>query len=530
MDQKAIVEKIVEIESRYDVNSIIYEDIKVWPLIRHLIVVTMSYPLESHQKKPSALSQYGALLSLYDYYNKRKYLGRVKSEVESLKKADLSMADEENRKQLERLSSLGPKEILLFTRQNDYLDVINGDYYNKHIDPMVELVKDKYSYLKLELSSPEGEDKLPRFVETEFIKPFYDLKKRGLYERQPVFSRVATIKGFKGIKELVEEVTETIVLDEIHILNLLKDIWVYREIFTEILKVVRPKVVFLTCCYYNAAWGFISACRRLGIPSVDIQHGKQGKYHVYFTHWTKIPPDGYKIMPDYFWVWGKESQENINKWHPEGSSRHRAIIGGNRRLASCLDGADSKSSMEADEFYAGLREYEKVILFSAQPIENPIQGFVLDAMRSAPKSWLWLIRLHPEQVNDMSKIMDIFSKEGIENIEIECATKFPLFGLLAHIDHHLTCWSTVCYEALVFNVRTTIIHDTGLQFYRDYIKRGIFGYAADSETLINALKKEYTAEDLYEPNPYIETDISVANEALHSILESAKQAIKSMED
>ena len=42
------------------------------------------------------------------------------------------------------------------------------------------------------------------------------------------------------------------------------------------------------------------ACYDLKIPSVDIQHGQQGKYHGMYHYWTKIPKFGYHIMPSFF--------------------------------------------------------------------------------------------------------------------------------------------------------------------------------------------------------------------------------------
>ncbi len=44
MDHKGIVEKVVEIESRYDVNSVLCKDIKIWPIIRHFILSGLLHP------------------------------------------------------------------------------------------------------------------------------------------------------------------------------------------------------------------------------------------------------------------------------------------------------------------------------------------------------------------------------------------------------------------------------------------------------------------------------------------------------
>jgi hypothetical protein len=268
--------------------------------------------------------------------------------------------------------------------------------------------------------------------------------------------------------------------------------------------------------------GLISACKELGITTIDVQHGKQGKYHGFYTHWTKIPGEGYAFMPDIFWVWGQESKDNINREQPAGCTHHRAIVGGNRWFAKWANGDGFSPADDEKGFYDSLKRYNKVVLFTLQPIEEPVPKFILEAMRKAPKEWIWLLRLHPVRIEQKGGIEAMLRENGIENFDVANATSSSLFSLMEHVDHHLTAWSTVCYEALPFNVPTTIVHKTGLDLYSDYIKRGIFTYAVESETLIEAIDRDYTPEELSEEVPYIETDINKANEALDSIFNAAR--------
>ena len=502
MDHKKTVETIVKIEAGFDVNSITYKEIMVWPIIRHSIVCCLLNPSIKHVVAPVKEKRTG----LIDSYKKKKELKRAK---------------EENREQLQKLASLGQRDILFFTRDVEHEKNSEGRYYNRFIDPMAELVKDTYSYMKFELSSPAGRDKSPRSTETELVKQDYYLLKKRLDEAQSGVNG-AKIEGFEALKNFVRDLTGTVELDEPYLTAMLETTLAYRDFFSEILSVSRPKALFLVCYYYHIAMGLISACKELGITSIDVQHGKQGKYCGFNTHWTKIPDEGYAFIPDFFWVWGKESQDNINSEQGAGYTHHRAIVGGNRWFAKWANGEGFSPADNEKEFYDSLKRYNKVVLFTLQPLEEPVPQFTLEAMREAPKDWIWLLRLHPVRIDQKEEIEKMLRENGIDNFDVANATSSSLFSLMEHVDHHLTAWSTVCYEALPFNVPTTIVHKTGFDLYSDYIKRGIFTYAVDSKTLIKAIEKEYKPEELLEPAPYIETDINTANEALDSIFNTTR--------
>lgn len=507
MDHKKAVETILSIEERYDVNSVRYKGVMVWPVIRHFIMGNLLHSSGASGEVSCKESQAKAtaIELLKTMYKNRKVLNSSKRD---------------NAKQLKKLSSIGQRDTLFFSKALEHIGPYDVKYYNPFIDPMVELVKDKYSNLKLELNSAEGVKRSPRYVETELVSPHYYLLRKRLKSGSWKSEDGRRIDGFQALKAFVADITGTMKLDESYFVERVDNILAYRAFFCEILKTLRPKVVFLVCYYYAAAMGLISACRQLGVPSVDIQHGQMGKYGGFYTHWTNVPEEGYEFLPEHVWVWGEDSADNINKWHPEGCRHHRAIIGGNRWLAKWVNGEGFPTNAEERNFFKLLKAKEKVVLITLQPIEKPFSDHVLETMKFAPKSWIWLVRIHPVQVNrgEIEEIRSIVKAQGIDNYEIDISTTSPLFGLLQHVDHHLTAWSTVCYESLAFGVPTTIIHPNGSDIYSSYIEGGIFTYADDCEALMGSIEREYTLDDLKESAPYIETDIGLANNAIELIM------------
>lgn len=500
MNHQEAVEVLAQIEQQFDVNTVRYKELKVWPLVRLALWTKFQHP-ESDIARTPPLPHSGKATSFSKIAV--PYINMVRI----------------HQKQLEALRSVAPIDIVFFSRLEDHADCFDDQFYNRHVDPMTDLVKNRYSYVKLELSGNPS-SKCPRFEPTVFIDPTYFLTKENLLEStyQSNLLEQEQIEEFNSLRKVVVNLSGGVEINEYYFIFQARLIEKYQALFTDILESLRPKAVFLVCYYYTIAMALVRACKALGITTVDIQHGKQGKYHGLYTHWTKIPEDGYELLPDIFWVWGQESHENIQKWHPAGCQHHKPSIGGNRWLAKWSDGNGLKLDREADSFLNRLDDFDRVILVSLQPFDRPLPDHLLEAMQRSPKRWLWLLRLHPLYKHQKSQVYALMSQLEINNFEVDSATNLPLYALLQKSNHHLTVYSSVCYEALAFSVPTTILGDSGLRLYDDYIRQGLFNYADTADALLASIDKTYLPEQLKESVPYIETSQQAAESALSVIL------------
>jgi|GEM_PF-573175 len=482
-EHKFIIEIISQIEKNFDVNSLQYKGLLVWPWIRLSIWTQLNNP------------------------------GLNFANVSSQQQYEFVLMDE-RKEQLKHLRQFKNTEIFFFSRPEDHSDWFDGKCYNRHVDSIIDFVRDKYRFLKFEFRSPQAETTLPR-LEATFFQDVFIRKVVG----NP--SESESISAFKELQKIVGDLSKNVHLKQSVIIANMKLLEKFEQYFSEILFNVQPKAVFLVCYYSMIPMALIRACKKLGIVSVDIQHGKQGKYHGLYSHWTKIPSNGYDLLPDVFWCWGSESKHNIEKWQPNGCLNHKALVGGNCWLAKWVDGVNSVGETDgAKAFFDKIKKMRKVILVTLQPFEDllPLPKHVLDGMRRSPNNWLWLIRLHPLHRNRKEQICSLIQQQGIINFEIENSTICHLYSLLRISDHHITYYSSVCYEALAFNVSTTIVDPSGLTLYEDYINRGIFNYAMTTEELLASIEKSYTKEQLKEPCKYIETSKKVAEDALGKIL------------
>ena len=486
-DHKSVVEIITKIEENFDVNSLRYHNLHIWPWIRLSIWTQLNNPQNNYLTAKS---------STVNYY-----------------------LDEQAINQINDLNKDENPDITFFSRSEDYTDKSNGKFYNRHIDPIIDLIKKEVSFVKIELFNSQTEKTVPRFEDTAFLKnPVINPVKEG--------NEAFSISNFKSFQHHVEKISKAIVLNEFVFMEEINLLRCYSQYFEKLFQAIGTRAVFFVCYYYMIPMAIINACRELGIVSVDIQHGKQGKYHGMYSYWTNIPSCGYELLPDYFWCWGSESKINIEKSRRNSTDSHLPIVGGNQWLATWLeDKAEIFKKEIAQDFASKLEDKRKIILVSLQPFDEriPLPEHVMETMRNSPSNWLWLLRLHPLRRKDEGRIKELLIQKEIKNFEIHHSTVSPLYSILKAADHHVTYYSSVCYEALAFGVPTTIVDSSGLTLYEDYIKKGIFQYAGTANDLLSFLKEEKNIGQLTEETPYIETKISVTKVALNTIMNKQRQ-------
>lgn len=414
-------------------------------------------------------------------------------------------------------------EVICFSRPIDHTDRFQGRLYDRHIDPMLTLVRNRASALKVEVAESDGNGNSHsrRFTEPVMLDP-------GPFTWARRFRRGMSEKNKENLDARLERLDEELqkiaglkldpngLVDKV---NRVKDLTAF---FRSHLKKWDPSVVFLAC-HYDLRWrGLLCACSELGIKTVEIQHGKQGRFHGAYTHWTHMPENGYKLLPDLFWEWGKESVRNIQEWMPAISS-HRAIVGGSVWLGLWKEGLEPAMSLQQREFIEKIKEQNHTVLVSLQPPDPPVPDAILGAMKITENT-LWLLRAHPRQTDDdIAAIKALIEKGDVpeNNYEIRMSSEVPLCALLREVDNHVTAWSSVCYEALTFGVPTVIIHPSGADLYSRYIELNLFDYATSGAEIVRALNARRAPINATEGDPYIVADLDVSRRALEDILDHA---------
>ena len=278
------------------------------------------------------------------------------------------------------------------------------------------------------------------------------------------------------------------------------------RLFENILAKIKPFVCFKFCYYDSTGMALNLACRKLNIASVDIQHGVQGEYHSAYGRWNRLPSDGYELLPRYFWCWGEEEVETINRWSNNFRHRHKAYHGGNL--------AEQLNFFEDDTIYKSISNNKRLIrsnnriniLYTMQHLAPP-EEWLFEAICKSPVNWRWFIRLHPGMLSELEKVKNNFHDKCFpvkDRIELDLATNLPLPAVLINTDVHITAYSTCVLDAKYLNVPSVVISNTGKIYYSDLINSGWVKYASNWKELMELIMEQYELRNktlLYNVDP-----------------------------
>lgn len=267
----------------------------------------------------------------------------------------------------------------------------------------------------------------------------------------------------------------------------------YARYFAVILRQARAKVGLVVCYYSFAGQGFVLACRRLGIPSIDIQHGVHGELHRAYGRWDRVPASGYELLPAIFWCWSDTEAAAIERWRAAGSP-HRPVVGGNPLLEAWPqvypDAAADRARLDA-EHPVPTGTPRILITLQSLPDISPL----IDAIRAGGDRWFWHIRCHPNQGDRPDGLEARLAAEGFQNAEARLGTALPLYSLLPAMSAHVTAYSAVVYEAQALGVPSVVTHKLAADIFADLIAEGNVRYAETGEAIAAAVTDQLSRLD-----------------------------------
>ena len=495
MNHQKVLDVLLYLEKQLDVNAYWIDGVQVWPILRRDIwMYLLKQDNVPNLVRPSREGPKGRVPSKNGLTRAKK----TKNELEIIESLTRKLS-----------KTLQHSKILFWSRKDDHTEAFVDGSVDRIIDPLIWDAKEK-GVTCLKLSREDGVNWAKTNQLEHSVKVALDQ-----------FHEVRTISPPIGCaKDLLESITAIvpgISVTHAHIVSAVRRVNSRADYFDIILEIINPRLVMLGVFYSADAMALIHACRRRGLPVVDIQHGKQGLYHAMYGSWSVLPPNGYSVLPDIFWTWGEESRAVIQTSLPCNCIRPRAIVGGNRWLARWKAHKNTLTcSTEVQELLSKMKTFERTILVSLQPTSDPLPDLLIEAMKQAPDDWLWLLRAHPHQGDLINGFEMRIRAAGLIHYEIRTASNAPLYPLLVLADLHVTSWSSVAYEALSLRTPTILIAPTAKQLYADYINRGLFDYAESSIELLDMISKRSYKQIPIEDIPYIETDDALAQKAMRT--------------
>jgi len=322
----------------------------------------------------------------------------------------------------------------------------NEKYYDVYVDPLYELLGDKFFVFEWPMHSGLRRDygknvysnnyipaHLPKISMTFFNIMIYRYFKRKNY----------TVESEKVLLDVIRFFSKNTKIDENRIRNeIYYSITVFYNMklfFIKLLDKINPKAIFIRCGYGRFHNALSQACRELNIPSIELQHGNITRYHVGYVKTLKS--ENRDCVPEYLLTYGSvfnnivqdsslfDDEKVIEIGFPffENIKKSKPVI-------------DKKVS----EF---ISNFKMVLLVTSQwTVADDIKEFIIEVskiLKEKNKSIGIIFKPHPRDINNYSNMK--------KHKNILLADKYDdIYDLFKVIHIHSTVYSTSGLEALAF--------------------------------------------------------------------------------
>jgi hypothetical protein len=456
-----------EIEKSVPVSQWTIDGLHIWPLVRY----------EIHQENIAYLSS-GRQQSTIEAdrldQRVRRKLERVGTMARGAARAvDASVRDRMTATQIRNSSALLYSDGVLFSK-------LEGRWYDRVCDPFVDAL-DAHGVSHLTIT-PLDNHFYPRRSPSLFVQPMIDAAAMWAnltWARRASSMRASIVTpGYEKAIEIARRArlpasrwTLERLAREVHFVQ------VYASIAEKLLRAVGARSAFIVCYYGAERAAMCLACRRLGIPSVDLQHGAAGESRYWaYADWFDVPQSGFELLPEYFWCWSERDVAEIERWTSKlAPGTHTPIAAGNLFLSNWRDGRLELA-----------KRYDELISASAAAKGNvthvlvTLNGYEDDAKlrrmaavaRDAAGSIHFWWRAHPSRWQQRSVLEQVVRDASLRNVTVGQACEAPLYSLLRVMHAHSTEVSSVSFEAEAFGVPTVFTHPGEAVAYEPIVRRG----------------------------------------------------------
>ncbi len=447
------IEILTGIETDFPVTDWIADGVRLWPLIRNLLIPDFHFAGTTNQLA-DPLTVTGSAAG-------RFFKGLVRY-------AGAYLADLKRNQRLDR-----PRQAVFLTTSVPRVD-LGGVWYNRLCDPIIDgLSRHGLSSLVLERNLAE-DYRIPRYHGSMFISPRLQMQRIvARLTGRTSFSARLELPEYEGFIDRLKSLNVPLNLPTPQRLSFFIDaLFRSAAFFRRVLAKSRPRLGLVVAYYGLDGMAFCLACRQLGLPVVDIQHGVQSKMNPYYGHWTHPPADGWELLPSVFWCWSRTEARAIEGWAAGLAGRHAPFVGGNLWLEMWRSG-QSSLIRDFDRKLSAVerRPAERNILLALGPYKDSISPWLREAINASPPGWRWWIRIHPTRAQDEERYREL-EQSITADYEARLATWAPLPALLRKVDLLVTDYSATVLEAEQFGLVSVMTDQKGAELYPEQIASG----------------------------------------------------------
>jgi hypothetical protein len=400
------IEFVKEIEENYDVRSITFKNIEVWPFLRH------PYYFEYLKKN----------IDLGD----REIIDSMKMKSKKLKNIFYGF---DNR--------FKKFDYLLFSNALENR-LIDDKYINKLAYDLIEQLNSN-KVLLIEYPGEQGHVDRSRLlfknvVSSETFTFFYLIK---------IFNRKIAIKNDYILKEINKRYKINI-----NYQKLVTRFFYFEKIFTKYFGKIKPKLIFLSNYYNIYHQAVIYSAKKLGIPTIELQHGIINRKHPAYNLFIKLDSS---FFPNYLLTFGVDVKKIFNENNYFINNENVIPVG-----SMYLDYINIKYKASNDikiKFNTLRKRYKLMVAVASQwTVEKKLIKFL---KKSAPLNKNILFIFIPR---DLKK--DYSFAKFPDNIII--LKDLNVYQIIKESDFHATVYSTTALEAPALGIPNILINIDGL--------------------------------------------------------------------
>tara|TARA_R110002049_G_scaffold3795_5_gene27647 strand:- start:125513 stop:126859 length:1347 start_codon:yes stop_codon:yes gene_type:complete len=352
----------------------------------------------------------------------------------------------------------------------------NGQYFNRFYDSMVDfhgLQNKVYNVEYQKINEPIYNKKAVISLNTyldyhKLVNKVYNKFRK----RKPLLALKQYDQFCNDLSGLNLKL-EDLRLSENHLIEWSEKVNTNNMFFERLYKKVKPqKVIFLGYYGLDDLYAALLAANKLGIKTIDFQHGPQTNVHLAFSCWNKIPEKGFNSMPVEFWNWDQASKNNIDTWANTANGVKAKVVG-QPYLGYWMHKMKNENIKKQYVFY------------SLQTHPFSIEDFLTPQIIALIKrlKYNWVLRLHPRNNLDIDELKLFLKTNKIENkAHIQDAFNVPLPEVLTASVLHITNYSGCLIEAYQLGVPTLLINEVGHEMFSEYIDNKLVYYLNQNET------------------------------------------------
>lgn len=471
------------IEERFPVDQWQVDGLLIWPLLRIELCFRLDDFIVSSEAKPSR-SLWTKVYGVAGGWG--KYLGAFLADHGHNESKDASAAG-----------------AVFLSHTTCRTFPVAGEWYDAFCAPVAELLETLGLSRYVFEYAPRDEYRIPRRDRSRFIQPQLSWL---AVRNQLMWPDARRFEGEESFREFAEFFRRSCPgvapPDPVRVRKRASLIRATADYFKARLKRLSPRIGFVVTYYTNVGMAFCLACRELGIPSVDIQHGVQGELHPAYGRWHRVPAAGYDLLPSRFWCWSGDDARVISEWSGSVCRWHEPFVGGNP-LLGLFQQDDNELVRQFDRRILSITPQEPPSLKVLVTLQTGrgVPELLREVMAAAPPSWFWWVRLHPAMMAEREAIRDRLGEFPAHRMNLDDATELPLYALLRHVDVHLTESSSTVIEADRFGVPSVICHETGEELFAGLVAAGSARVAYSRSDVLDAVEglAERRREWMYAP-------------------------------